>query len=281
MRRFASGSFASPTRLASRTPHVLWLVVVTQRGSGDVALAAWNADRRPPRIGALVARRSHIVDSDAETLRALGSVSGDHDVLAHTRWVEILGRDALSIRFFRALDRALDALATSGTCGSSIARREIALLETSRLLFLSFLEAKGWLDGDRAFIAHRFDACMLRGGRFHQRILRPLFFGTLNTPAHRRAPTAAAFGRIPFLNGGLFSRTQIERRNRALTFSDDAYGQLIASVFGQYRFTAREETSSWNEAAIDPEMLGRAFESLMASTGLREKAVATSPPPPT
>jgi Eco57I restriction-modification methylase len=263
-------------RLASRTPHVLWLVVASGRG-GDVALAAWSGDRRPPKIGALVAQRAKVVDSDAETLRALASVSADHDVLAHARWVEILGRDALSVRFFRALDRALDTLASSSAAGSASARREIALLQTSRLLFLSFLEAKGWLDGDRAFIAHRFDACMLRGGRFHERVLRPLFFGTLNTPLRRRAPTAAAFGKLPFLNGGLFSRTAVERRNRAVGFSDDAYGQLIASVFGQYRFTAREETASWNEAAIDPEMLGRAFESLMASTERRRTGAYYTP----
>src|SRR5262249_17222583 len=114
------------------------------------------------------------------------------------------------------------------------------------------------------FIAHQFDRCMERGGRFHDRILRPLFFGTLNTPLRQRAPAAAAFGKIPFLNGGLFSRTPVERRHRGVVFSDDAYGRLISSVFGKYGFTARKETAPWNEAAVDPEMLGRAFESLMA-----------------
>jgi hypothetical protein len=153
-------------RLARRTPHVLWLAVASHRTSGEIAIAAWTNDRHPPRVGALIARRARIVDSDAETLRALGAVTDTDDLLAHTRWVEILGRGALSIRFFRALDRALHTLATSSTVGNDSARREIALLHTSRLLFLSFLEAKGWLDADRAFIAHRFDACMLRGGRF-------------------------------------------------------------------------------------------------------------------
>src|SRR5206468_7974146 len=68
-----------------------------------------------------------------------------------------------------------------------------------------------------------------------------------------------------FLNGGLFSRTLIERHHRGLSFSDDSYGGLIYDLFGQYRFTAREETSSWSETAVDPEMLGKAFESLMAA----------------
>lgn len=264
-------------RLSSRMPHVLWLLVVTRRTGSDVALAAWSGDRRPPRVAALVTRRDRIVDSDAETLRALGTAPPDHDILAHARWVEVLGRAALSIRFFRALDRALEGLANSSTSGSIDVRREIALLQTSRLLFLCFLEAKGWLDRDPAFVANRFDACMLRGGRFQSRVLRPLFFGTLNTPMRKRSPTAAAFGRIPFLNGGLFSPTVIERRNRSIVFSDDAYGELIASVFSQYRFTAREETASWNEAAVDPEMLGRAFESLMARTERKKSGAYYTP----
>jgi adenine-specific DNA-methyltransferase len=264
-------------RVSSRAPHVLWAVVATQPATGDVAIAAWSDDRRPPRVAALVANRERLVDSDGETLRALGAVDTERDVLAHARWVEILGREALSVRFYRTIERVVSIIAASSDVGTHAARTEIALLNTSRLLFLSFLEAKGWLDGDRAFLGHQFDRCMTAGGRFHDRILRPLFFGTLNTPRRRRAPVAKAFGIIPFLNGGLFARTPVERRHRGLAFSDDAYGTLISDLFGQYRFTAREETTTWTEAAIDPEMLGRAFESLMASPDRRRTGAFFTP----
>jgi hypothetical protein len=257
-------------RLATRAPHVLWIVIATQRVTGDFAIVAWPGDRRPPRLSALVGNRMHVVDSDAETLRALAAVSestayGARDVLVHSRWVEVLGREALTIRFYRALESCVSALAASSCIGSKDARSELALLNVSRLLFLAFLEAKGWLDRDRAFLANRFEQCLATGGRFHDRVLRPLFFGTLNTAVRRRANAAKIFGSIPFLNGGLFSRTPLERRHRGLSFSDDAYGTLIFDVFGHFRFTAREEASTWSEAAVDPEMLGRAFESLMAS----------------
>ena len=119
---------------------------------------------------------------------------------------------------------------------------------------------------------------MARGGRFHQRVLRPLFFGTLNTPA-----AAARSDGVGIRANSLSQRRTVLRARRSSAahrvdvFSDDAYGQLIASVFGQYRFTAREETSSWNEAAVDPEMLGRAFESLMASTERRRTGAFYTP----
>ncbi len=252
-------------RLSTHAPHVLWVAIVAQPTRAEIAIAAWTDDRRPPRVRALVANRSRLVDSDADTLRALAAACLGRDVITHARWVEILGREALTARFYRELERSVTTIARSSPTGTDSARQEIALLDTSRLLFLCFLEAKGWLDGDHAFLAHQFETCMTSGGRFHERVLRPLFFGTLNTPAARRARGALRFGAIPFLNGGLFTRTPIERSSRGVSFSDDAYGSLIFDLFAQYRFTAAEEGSSWSEAAVDPEMLGRAFESLMAS----------------
>jgi len=264
-------------RLATRAAHVLWVIVATQPSRGEVAIAAWSADRRPPRVAAVVVDRRRPVDSDAETLRALSVAAGERDVLTHMRWVEILGRDSLTARFYRALERAVSALASSSRVGTQAQRHEAALLDASRLVFLAFLEAKGWLDGDRGFLVRHFDRCAADGGRFRDHVLRPLFFGTLNTPFSRRARTARAFGRVPFLNGGLFARTSVERAVRGLAFSDDAYGALLFDVFGQYRFTAREETSTWTEAAVDPEMLGRALESLMAPADRRRTGAFFTP----
>ncbi|HEX4682861.1 MAG TPA: N-6 DNA methylase, partial [Gemmatimonadaceae bacterium] len=225
----------------------------------------------------LLADRARLVDSDAETVRALAAAAGPYDVLTHARWVEVLGRDALTGRFYRALERALDAMAASSRAGSDGVRRELALLDISRLLFLGFLEAKGWLNGDRGFLAHQFERCLAHDGRFRDRVLRTLFFGTLNTPADRRAATARRFGAVPFLNGGLFARAPLERRWKKVTFSDESYGTLLFDVFGQFRFTAREETTSWSEAAIDPEMLGKSFECLMAHRDRRTTGAFFTP----
>jgi Eco57I restriction-modification methylase len=255
-------------RLASRTPHVLWLVVAIEREAGQVGIAAWRGDRRPPRVAALLAQRDRIVDSDAETLATLAAVGdgrADADVLTHARWVEVLGREALTRRFYRALEHRVDALAASLASGAASDRRELALLYTSRLLFLCFLEAKGWLDGNRDFLATAFDRCMGAGGGFHRRVLLPLFFGTLNTRYARRAPAARALGRVPFLNGGLFARNAVERRIGRFVFPDDELGRLFNDLFARYRFTAREESTELTELAVDPEMLGKAFESLMSS----------------
>jgi hypothetical protein len=265
-------------RAAARSPPLLWIVIAVQRAT-HAAIIAVPSSASKSKVVALAVDTRRIVDSDAETFAALSHAARGHDLLVHHRWRELLGRDALTRRFYRALEQTVHDLAvTARGTATERTRRELALLCTSRLLFLSFLEAKNWLDRDREFLRSRFDALCAKSGDVHRRLLDPLFFGTLNTPVSRRAPRARELGRIPFLNGGLFARTPLEKR-AALHFTDESLGALIGGLLGKYRVTAREESTAWSEAAVDPEMLGRAFESLMASDERRAAGAFYTPLP--
>lgn len=254
------------SRLATRAPQLLWLLIAIDGDRSHIAVATFSHERHPLRTRALLCERANVIDSDAETLCALASAQGQIDVMMHCRWTEILGREALTRRFYATLEQVVESLTLS--IFHSLGRddsRELALLFVSRLLFLSFLETQGWLNGDHGFLANGFADCMANGGSYHKRVLLPLFFGTLNTPPRARSSRAHAFGKIPFLNGGLFSRNQLERRTGAVEFPDETLGVLYGDLFCSHRFTPREDSSEWSEAAVDPEMLGKAFESLMAS----------------
>ena len=265
-------------RLASRAPQLRWLVIAEDHQADERIIATWSPARVPPRVAALSARRGRLVDSDAETLCAIAAAAGPDDLLMHARWLEILGRDALTRRFYRELEAGVMGVAESmPQIIPHDDRRTLALFTVSRLLFLAFLEAKGWLDGDRAFLARLHAANLMAGGSMHRRVLEPLFFGTLNTRVSERAPAAAAFGRVPYLNGGLFTRTRLEKRWRRARCSDAALATLFDGIFARYRLTAREDRATWSEAAIDPEMLGRAFESLMASEERRASGAFYTP----
>ncbi len=253
-------------RLSSRTPHIPWILVLLQREARQLAIAAWYSGRTTPRVVALVASQDKIVDSDSETLCAMADAASDSDIATHSRWLEILGRETVSRNFFRAMQASVAQLAASLSASvRDSTASDLSLLFLSRLLFLSFLETKGWLDGDHAFLANQFADCMMAGGRYHARVLAPLFFGTLNTRPANRAQRAKRFGRVPFLNGGLFSRSAIERIHSTRHFSDAALGDVFGQLLTRYRFTACEDSSVWSEAAVDPEMLGKAFEGLMAA----------------
>jgi hypothetical protein len=265
-------------RLSSRTPHILWVLVLLHRKPSEIAIAAWYTGRSARRVVALVATQQRIVDSDSETLCAMADAASDSDIATHSRWLEILGRETVSRNFFRAMQASVAQLATSLT--PSVPHQsafDLALLYLSRLLFLSFLETKGWLDGDHAFLANQFADCMVRGGRYHARVLSPLFFGTLNTRPANRARRASSFGRVPFLNGGLFSRSAHERLYSDRVFTDEALGDVFGQLLTRYRFTACEDSSVWSEAAVDPEMLGKAFEGLMATSDRKSTGAFYTP----
>jgi len=99
-------------RLARRTPHLAWLCVM-ESGSGaaqTLTLATWTAEQLPPRLARLTIDRARVHPSDVETLVALATVRGADDLHVHQRWVDILGRESLSRRFYRDLSRAVTAM---------------------------------------------------------------------------------------------------------------------------------------------------------------------------
>jgi hypothetical protein len=262
------------TALSRHASQFLWIVAALRPAANDLAIVCWRSSESRVRVVSLLCKTNHVLPSDAETLCMLSAVSGESDLLTHARWLDVLGREAITGRFFRALEAAVIELGASLSGRVVTAeRRELALLYTSRLIFLSFLESRGWLDGDFCFLANTFESCLSKGGNYQKRILEPLFFGTLNTRIRARSKRASDFGRIPFLNGGLFARSALEKQKRSSSFSDEAFGNAFGNLLTRYRFTGREDSADWSEASIDPEILGKAFEALMAS-GDRKKSGA-------
>jgi hypothetical protein len=264
--------------LAKNASRLLWLVIAIRESANDLAIICWRCIGARTRVASLICQRNRIVQSDAETLCTLAAVAGESDLLTHARWLDVLGREAITNRFFRTLERTVEELATSLTGRiEHDERRELALLYVSRLIFLSFLETKGWLNGDFSFLAHGYALCMEGRGRYQKLILEPLFFGTLNTRVSSRSQRAKDFGRIPFLNGGLFSRSRLEKQRRNSVFADECFGNAFGSLLSHYRFSGREDTADWSDASIDPEILGKAFEALMASVDRKKSGAFYTP----
>jgi very-short-patch-repair endonuclease len=142
-----------------------------------------------------------------------------------------------------------------------------------RLMFLYFLQRKGWLGGRTRFLTERYTALQRQhAGETHdgetyyyyRDVLEPLFFQTLNTK--RPGDITRWEGiRIPYLNGGLFD----EARDPAgpilipdsLFDPNDVNGLL--GFFNRYNFTIADDTPLEQDVAVDPEMLGKVFENLL------------------
>ena len=104
---------------------------------------------------------------------------------------------------------------------------------------------------------------------YHERI-EPLFFEVLNTAINKRKPEykKEPFSAIPFLNGGLFEPHNddhylLNKPNYALKIPDVWWQEFLA-ILETYNFTIDENTSIDIDLSVDPEMLGRIFENLLA-----------------
>ncbi|MBA2457638.1 MAG: hypothetical protein H0V43_01635, partial [Gemmatimonadales bacterium] len=213
---------------------------------------------------------------DPVALGCLGRLAGAADgALAYAvRAAEALAGESVGRRFFQEFRATLERMA-AGLPGPMRAedRRVYSLLQLTRVLFLYFVQAKGWLDGRERFLADSVDRCLSRRRRLHRDLLRPLFFGTLNRPAAERCRTAADFGALPFLNGGLFEPHPIERRLRG-DVPNDIWRDAFDRLFERFHFTVSEGAG---DGRIAPDMLGRVFEGVMAPDSRRATGTYYTP----
>ena len=153
----------------------------------------------------------------------------------------------------------------------------------NRLMFIEFIQRKGWLsyDGDTDYLNALWQAYQNDGGaekNFYADRLRLLFFGGLNNYRSEDvtdgSESARLIGRVPFLNGGLFEESAVER-DWIGCVPDDVIESALHGLFEKYNFTVMESTPFDQEVAVDPEMLGKVFEELV--TGRHESGSYYTP----
>jgi hypothetical protein len=189
------------------------------------------------------------------------------------RLAEILSLEGMGSRFFTAFEKQLQRMAESISLHRSGERRSLALLQLNRVLFLYFVQSKGWLDGKQDFLRVQVDHCLARDKGLDRHLLRPLFFGTLNRPPQERSSGARAFGHVPFLNGGLFEPHPLERQWKG-TIPNAVWREVFDSLFERFHFTITEGATT----AIAPDMLGRVFEGVMVPEERRRSGTFYTPP---
>jgi adenine-specific DNA-methyltransferase len=146
-----------------------------------------------------------------------------------------------------------------------------------RVMFLYFLQKKGFLNEDRDFLKTQYKqlAPDPEDNDFYTHVLEPLFFDILNK---QRSDSSSQFGKIPYLNGGLFERDYgagildnigletPEWVSLPNSLFDPTGDKGVLKFFNSYNFTVAENTPDNEDIAVDPEMLGKVFENLLEST---------------
>ena len=145
-----------------------------------------------------------------------------------------------------------------------------------RIVFLHFLQKKGWLgvpagrqwgEGDRDFMLKLFqNATERQKENFLDDILEKLFSEGLDCNRSDREDLydteVEGFRncRVPYLNGGLFERDNLDKNPSRFPSS---YFDGLLTMLSQYNFTIDENDPNDAEVGVDPEMLGRIFENLL------------------
>jgi len=130
-------------------------------------------------------------------------------------------------------------------------------------MFLYFLQKKGALNGDHQFIKSWYEEAVRQEENFYRDVLEPLFFDTLNQP---RPEAQSRFGRVPYLNGGLFAPDEDDHVGTVVladALFDTRHPEGLLYFLENHNFTIEEDTPLEVEVALDPEMLGKVFENLL------------------
>jgi hypothetical protein len=155
-------------------------------------------------------------------------------------------------------------------------KKEFSVRLIGRLIFCWFLKKKTSDKGISLIPEELLSSkSITQSPNFYHNILEPLFFETLNTPIKERKKEyqIPPWSQIPFLNGGLFmpeyhdyyqvDQLGISKYTNTLKVPDN-WLEEIFDIFEIYNFTIDENTPVDVELSIEPEMLGRIFENLLA-----------------
>ena len=154
---------------------------------------------------------------------------------------------------------------------------EFAVRLIGRIVFCWFLKEKKSENGIPLIPESMLSLDSVKASRnYYHDTLEPLFFELLNTNQLRRKGKFAkeeVYTQIPYLNGGLFNPHADDHYKFSPELQTGQYGVVTLpngwfehfyEILGQYNFTVDENTSYDIELSIDPEMLGRIFENLLA-----------------
>ncbi len=131
----------------------------------------------------------------------------------------------------------------------------------NRLMFIYFIQKKEFLGGDRHYLLTKLMESKKRGiNRFYRDFLCPLFFeGFAKRQDHRSADTNRLLGQIPYLNGGLFLKHQIEELyGKRIKIPDTAFDKILA-LFEQFNWELDDRPTRTGRE-INPDVLGYVFE---------------------
>ena len=131
----------------------------------------------------------------------------------------------------------------------------------NRLMFIYFIQKKSFLDNNENYLHAKLTESQTKGTNgYYKEFLCPLFFEGFAKPENERSrETKRLLGKIPYLNGGIFQKHQLETlHGESIEIPDKAFEQIF-NFFEQYQWHLDDRPLK-NDNEINPDVLGYIFE---------------------
>lgn len=254
-----------------------YLFIFALKQADTYQTLAWLSPRRVradhTRLRLLLLDPQALTRTDRDILRALRlppQATPAQIIALHQAAFSV---EAVTDQFYAEYQQAFERLKRELTVSQRLAphftlpaRHAVAQRLLSRLLFLCFVQKKYWLNQRPDYLFDLFDHASAQAEDFYDTYLHPLFFFGLNRrAADTPAEVRARIGWVPFLNGGLFEMVEPWDEPGVLKVSNAVLADLLGpeGLLRRYNFTVAESTPDFQEVAVDPEMLGKVFESIV------------------
>ena len=179
--------------------------------------------------------------------------------------------EAVTKQFFEDYKSVFQVLQDDLTSQTADRRwaHDYALQFLNRCMFLYFIQRKRWLGEDTDFLRLFWESYQRTDepiDSFVHRWINVLFFEAFNNKfhgGHRHFPDTIreALSLAPYLNGGLFRENTLDGEHDFLIADQRFKG--IFDFLESYNFTIAEDSPLDQEVAVDPEMIGKVYESLV------------------
>ena len=140
-------------------------------------------------------------------------------------------------------------------------QRWYASVILNRLMFIYFIQKKRFLDDDLYYLRTNLSRSRQTGvDQYYKAFLCPLFFEGFAKPKNERSrEMSRLLGDVPYLNGGIFQKHQIEAHHGESIQIPDAAFERLLTFFERYQWHLDDRPLK-NDDEINPDVLGYIFE---------------------
>ena len=250
------------------------LIIYTDAGQ---TTQIWQWVKREP--GKPLACREHHYDrgqSGESLIQKLETIAVSFDEEEDLTLIDVRGRVRAAFDVERVTKRFYDHFKTEHAKFLNFLKgipdqemeRWYASVMLNRLMFIYFIQKKGFLNNDPDYLRTKLGESIAGGrDRYYTDFLCPLFFeGFAKPEAERSREMGRLLGKVPYLNGGIFQRHQLEelhvedsRNGRETIRIADAAFEGLFKFFEDYQWHL-DERPLRNDNEINPDVLGYIFE---------------------